>query len=124
LTLDLSWDLIPSRAYSTLGGYSDWIKDPSRCAKFTVDGGAGGVEMLNWYNSHKGSMWVFLSFDNAPSQQARTDTIFSGYGRVHEVMITSFEYDVIQRSGGFPINGGSEKLFLDLWNVSMTLEEV
>lgn len=127
LSVTLSWDDIPSRAYSTIGGYADWVNDPRRCAKFTVDGGAGGVEMLNWHNRHKGSMWAFFSFDGVGTDSVHNDVVFRGYGRVYEMMITDFEYEVNRRSGGWTIKnkyGQDETLFLDMWNVSMTLEEV
>lgn len=124
LSITLSWEDIPSRAYSTLGGYADWSSNPKSCTKFTVDGGAGGVEMLNWHNSRKGSMWAFMSFDGAPSEDVNPDVIFKGYGRVYEMMITDFDYEVTRRSGGFAMEGTNQKLYLDLWNVSMTLEEV
>lgn len=126
LSLTLSWDDLPSRAYSTIGGYADWVNNPNGCAKFTVDGGAGGVEMMNWYNSHKDSVWAFFSFDGVGSDDVHNDVVFRGYGRVYEMMITDFNYEVTKRSSGFPVtNGGNtEVLFLDLWNVSMTLEEV
>lgn len=121
LSLNLSWDDIPSRAYSSLGGYADWAANPNACAKFTVDGGAGGLEMLKWYDAHKGSMWAFFSFDNVYTPVA-SDTVFRGYGRVYEVMITDFSYDVSRRSGGYRV--GMDTYSIDLWNVSMSLEEV
>lgn len=126
LSITVSWDEIPSRAYSTMGGYADWVENQTGCAKFTVDGGAGGVEMLRWHNEHKGSMWAFFSFDNIDTDAVHPEVAFKGYGRVYEMMITDFDYEVTRRSGGFPVvNGGvPETLYLDLWNVSMTLEEV
>jgi WD40 repeat protein len=122
LSVTLSWDDIPSRSYSSLNGYSDWVADPSACTKFTVDGGAGGVDMLKWYNGHKGSMWAFFSFDNISSSAVHGDVAFRGYGRVYEMMITDFEYEVSKRGGLF--KNGLDTYAIDLWNVSMTLEEV
>lgn len=126
LSITLSWEDLPSRAYSTIGGYDDWVINQNGCAKFTVDGGAGGVEMLTWHNSHKASMWAFMSFDGVGSDDVHNDIVFRGYSRVYEMMITDFDYEVTKRSSGFPVtNGGNtEVLFLDLWNVTMTLEEV
>jgi hypothetical protein len=143
LSISLDWDDLPSRAYATLEGYEtyaayeaskvaykEWqqsnmstpeptITTPS--CKFTADGGAGGVEMLKWHNSHKGSMWAFFSFDGVGVDIGQEAT-FKGYSRVYEMMITDFEYEVTKRSTGFPV--ADETYYLDLWNVSLTLEEV
>jgi hypothetical protein len=143
ISITLSWDDIPSRAFSELLGYRSYaayedakaaykaweqggmigpaptIPDP--VCQFTADGGAGGVEMLKWHNSHKGSMWAFFSFDGV-GVDIGTEATFRGYSRVYEMMITDFEYEVTKRSSGFAM--GNETFYLDLWNVSMTLEEV
>lgn len=123
LKTTVSWDDIPSRAYSTLGGYEYWSKpeNKSSCAKFTVDGGAGGVEMLKWWQEHHGSFWVFFSIDAVPVQIPNT-ALFQGYARVYEMQITDFDYEINKRSPGFATDGVT--YYLDLWNVSMTLEEV
>ena len=42
---------------STFADYSD---------RFTVDGGAGGNELLEWYKGHPGSFWVLLAYDRYP----------------------------------------------------------
>lgn len=143
ISLTLSWDDLPSRGYSELGGYYSYaayesakaayrawdqggqlgpaptVPDP--VCRFTADGAMGGVEMLKWHNSHKGSMWAFFSFDGV-GVDIGTDATFRGYSRVYEMMITSFEYEVKGRSSGFAL--GNDTVYLDLWNVSMTLEEV
>lgn len=122
LNISLSWDNIPSRAYSTIAGYADWKLNPKSAAKFTADGGAGGVEMLKWYEGHAGSMWAFLSFDGVGNDDVPDDVVFRGYSRVYEVYMTEFEYEVSGRSSGYTV--GSDTYYLDLWDVSMTLEEV
>lgn len=143
LNISLSWDELPSRAYSLIEGYTsyaqyeaskvayrDWIRNgqvgvppttTTPVCKFTVDGGAGGVEMLNWHNGHKGSMWAFFSFDGIGIELGN-ETTFRGYARVYEMMITEFDYEIVKRSAGFQM--GDETYYLDLWNVSMSLEEV
>jgi hypothetical protein len=130
LNLQVSWKDLPSRAYSTLEGYPDWkaYEDSKNSAsplepvvKFTVDGGAGGVELLKWYQGHHGSFWVFFSFDAVPVPLP-SNIVFQGYGRVYEMIMTEFDYDMTKRSQGFQC--GLDMLYLDLWDVSMTLEEV
>lgn len=120
--IDLNWEDLPSRAYSMLGGYYDWIGNKDECRQFTVDGGAGGLQMFDWYSSHKGSMYVFMSYDNIPTSAVHGDVALSGYGRVYEMIITDFNYDINKRGGIFTY--GSDKYAIDLWNVSMSLEEV
>jgi hypothetical protein len=120
-TFNLSWTDIPSRAYSVMNGYKTWA-DGGPVAKFTADGGAGGVEMLNWYDSHPGSFYIFLSFD-AASVELTGAGVWGGYARVYEVMIDDFSYVPTKRSPGYP-GPGNTMYYLDLWNVSMSLEEV
>lgn len=122
ITASVSWDHIPSRAYSSLGGYAAWQADPDNIVKFTVDGGAGGVEMLKWYQEHHGSFWVFFSFDAVPVTLDDA-IVFQGYSRVYEMYITDFDYEPVNRSRGAQAGNG-DMYYLDLWDVSMTLEEV
>lgn len=122
LSLDVSWDDLPSRAYSALNGYELWKEDPSTTTKFTVDGGAGGLELLKWYQQHPGSFWVFFSFDGVPVAMPE-NIVFNGYARVYEMTMTSFDYEVSKRSRGVAASGGGF-YYLDFWNVSLKLEEV
>jgi hypothetical protein len=122
MTLPLSWDNIPSRSYSNHGGFAWWVTNKNRCAKFTVDGGAGGAEMLDWWQKHRGSMWAFINIDNNVDPSIQEIEFINGYSRVYEVICSDFSYDVVGRSGGYKV--GSDIYSLDLWDVSMTLEEV
>jgi hypothetical protein len=122
ISTSLSWTDLPSRAYSSLNGYEAHKADPLATAKFTVDGGAGGVEMLKWYQQHHGSFWAFFSFDAVPVSLPN-NIVFNGYARVYEVTITDFDYEPTKRSRGVSCPNG-DIYFLDLWDVSMTLEEV
>jgi hypothetical protein len=89
--------------------------------QYTVDGGAGGGEMLEWYENHTGPFWVLLSYDkyanfdngtisgnNAARQR------LAQYSEAKQMYISNFNYSVAKR-------GGSN---FDMWNVSVTLEEV
>jgi hypothetical protein len=116
--------MLPSRAFSTTSdinivtGKSPHVsagKPNAADTSYTTDGGAGGVEIKDWYDNHKGSFWVFLAYDNY-SNFGKTDEDFNKLNRYNEVIemfISNFTYSVVKR--------GSNNY--DLWNISMTLEE-
>ena len=114
IKLNTSWNLIPSRSHSNIPSF-DTATGLSPYISYTTDGGAGGADMLEWYDSHKGSFWVFLAYDRKG--------IFSGtpepydhlgqYNQLIEMFISDFSYSVEKRGTKF-----------DYWNVSITLEEV
>ena len=88
--------------------------------EFTTDGGAGGVELLDWYKNHNGSFWVYLSYDKYTNFEDNPDTPqderfnnTNKYNEIIEVFFSDFNYSVVKRSG----------LNFDFWNVSLTLEE-
>ncbi len=125
--ISVSWDMLPSRAYDSLAdfnanGEADLSVTPSRSNpyEFTTDGGAGGVEILNWYENHSGSFWVYLSYDKYTNfendPEVEGDDRFKNvnkYNEIMEVFFADFNYAVVKRSG----------LNFDFWNVSVTLEE-
>ena len=127
LQITASWDMLPSRAYDTkadfdASGNADMVKTVSRSnpIEFTTDGGAGGVELLDWYDNHKGSFWVYLSYDKytnfEDTDSSEIDNRFNNinkYNEIVEVFFSDFSYSVVKRSG----------LNFDFWNVSLTLEE-
>ena len=55
-TLSVSWNMLPSRAYNTDPNFD--ANGASTANEYTVDGGAGGVELLDWYENHYGTFWV------------------------------------------------------------------
>jgi len=129
LTLTVSWDMLPSRAFDTYAGF-DAEGNPNMAIipeirtnplEFTTDGGAGGVELLDWYKNHSGSFWVYLAYDKYTNfkdvfETANVDERFANtnkYNEVIEMFFTDFSYSVQKRSG----------LNFDFWNVSLTLEE-
>lgn len=121
--LSVSWEMLPSRAYrsdpnfnTTTGASTAGIEE------FTVDGGAGGVELLDWYENHYGTFWVFLAYDKysefnvngvSGTKNAASYTRLGEYNEVLEMYITNFTYSVEKR-------GRSN---YDMWNITMTLEE-
>jgi hypothetical protein len=126
LTISTSWNLLPSRSYSTSPdfntsgvsgdkGMSGLPYAPDM--EFTADGGAGGVEMLSWYEDHKGPFWVYLAYDrydNFSEEDTQRYGKLGQYNQLVEMYISSFDYTVVKR-------GGSN---FDLWNINVTLEEV
>jgi hypothetical protein len=114
MTISTSWQMIPSRAYSSKPNF-DTTTGLSALTPNTVDGGAGGSEMLDWYNTHIGSFWVYLAYDNHNNfgSDSASYQHITQYNEVMEMYISDFSYEVVKR-------GGSN---FDMWNVSVTLEE-
>ena len=118
LSMSVSWSNLPSRAHALpaefdSSGVSNFLRSTN---EYTADGGAGGVELLDWYENHKGSFWMFLSYDkysNFGKDEAAYGNL-NKYNQIVEVFIADFNYSVQKRGGNN----------LDLWNVSVTLEEV
>jgi len=120
LTISTSWNMLPSRAYALRPNYSQETgKSPYanvNSQEYTTDGGAGGVDILDWYENHKGSFWVFLAYDKY-SVFGDNDAAYAHltqYNQLIEMFISEFNYSVVRR-------GGSTH---DFWNISVTLEEV
>lgn len=120
LTLSTSWDMLPSRSYylrpnfSQETGKSEYYNN--RDLEYTTDGGAGGVDILNWYENHKGSFWVYLAYDKH-SVFGNNDSAYTHltqYNQLIEMYISDLSYSIVKR-------GGSNH---DFWNISVTLEEV
>jgi len=136
LKISSSYKLLPSRAFSeatsfssatgkpdslverTLDGGVSRPVNPSGSAyykdqQYTTDGGAGGLDLLDWYESHQGSFWVYLSYDKYNNLNNEKNRL-SEYSEVVEVFFSNFTYSVEAR-------GGSNH---DFWNISFSLEEV
>lgn len=142
LNISTSWNMLPSRSFSTLPLFDsngrptglvssidhdnnnatpDKIVGPAgspyyKDQQYTTDGGAGGVELLDWYNNHSGSFWVYLSYDNYKSfgDDAAAYNNLPKYSQIIEVFFADFQYSVVKR-------GNSN---YDFWNISVSLEEV
>lgn len=115
-TLSTSWNNLPSRAFSLTPNFDNTTGLPlGTGTQYTVDGGAGGVDLLNWYENHTGSFWVFLAYDKHDNFPANGEYGHLGqYNEVIEMFISNFDHTVIKRGGNT----------YDLWNVSLSLEEV
>lgn len=124
INLSVSWNMLPSRSYSRNVNFDAngkpimGINDLEN----TVDGGAGGVELLDWYENHPGPFYVFLAYDKYNNNSFKvansvTDASFnylSIYNDVRLMYFSSFEYSIQKR-------GGTN---FDMWSISVSLEEV
>jgi hypothetical protein len=119
MQMSVSWTLLPSRSF-----YQNAEFDPdtgispyqNNLQEFTTDGGAGGVEILDWYNSHPGPFWMYLAYDkysNFGDDNAAFGNL-NKYNEIIQVYFSDFNYSVVKRGGNN----------FDLWNISVTLEEV
>lgn len=136
LTISTSWQMLPSRGFAVSPQFDEnglpstlvTTEDgktirPSGSAyhkdqRYTSDGGAGGVELLDWYENNPGSFWVYLSYDKYTNFAEMNDATpydnLAKYSQIVEVYFSDFSYTVEKR-------GGSN---YDFWNISVTLEEV
>ena len=119
LSIETSWSMLPSRAYSSVADFleADGVSPyKSTSAEFTTDGGAGGVELLDWYNNHQGSFWVYLAYDNYKNfgDSSAAFNNMNKYNEIVEVFFSNFKYSVERRG----------TTTFDFWNISLSLEEV
>jgi hypothetical protein len=115
MNISFSYDMLPSRSFDGNPEFnSSGIATNSGLTEYTADGGAGGAELLDWYNSNPGSFYMFLSYDKPQNFTVGVYENLDKYSDVLEVFISSFSYNVVKR-------GGSNH---DLWDISISLEEV
>ena len=149
LNISASWESLPSRAFdkdpefSTFGSNigmvtnlvtSVELEDVTRPVKssgspyfkdqqYTSDAGAGGVEILDWYNNNQGSFWVYLGYDNYKNFEDEIEgneiiktkyQKLANYAEVVEVFFSAFDYSVESRGANT----------FDYWNINLSLEEV
>lgn len=132
MSISVSWEMLPSRAFAedplfssstglSQNAFMDRVTNPNNPAntaefQYTVDGGAGGVQILDWYENHTGPFWVYLAYDKYNNFEEEADPY--GYLDVYnegvEMYIADFSYSIEKR-------GTSN---FDYYNVSVTLEEV
>ena len=115
LSISWSWDMLPSRAFNADPLFNE-VGKPSApdLAQYTSDNGAGGVEILDWYENHKGPFWMFLAYDKYNEFSSNKYSYLAQYNQLVQVYFSSFDYSVVKR-------GGTN---FDFWNISLTLEEV
>jgi hypothetical protein len=118
LTMSVSWTNLPSRSYFQDAGFlaTGLSPDKKTTGEYTADGGAGGVELLDWYETHQGPFFMYLAYDKYTNLEGQNYE-YSGlnrYNQIIEVYFADFNYSVVKR-------GATNH---DLWNISATLEEV
>lgn len=110
-----SWDMLPSRAYSGDPEFnSSGVITASGLTPYTVDNGAGGVDVVNWYENHPGSFYMLLAYDRFDNFTTTAYSRFGQYNEIIEVLFSSFDYSVVKRGGETH----------DFWNISVNVEEV
>jgi hypothetical protein len=118
LNMSVSWNMLPSRGYSGLANFNEIGVSPNEGSQleYTADGGAGGVELLDWYETHQGPFWMYLAYDKYTNLEGQNYqyTGLNRYNQIIEVYFADFNYSVVKR-------GATNH---DLWNISVTLEEV
>lgn len=112
LKIDFSYTNLPSRGFSLNPDFDSEGK--STVKNHTTDGGAGGVELLDWYENHQGSFWCYLAYDKY-SVFGKDDSAYGHlqqYNQLIEVFFSNFSYKVNKRGPN-----------LDLWDIQISLEE-
>jgi hypothetical protein len=118
LEISFSWENLPSRSYNESPEFNSTgvsaLKGTQ--SEYTSDGAAGGVDILDWYETHKGPFWMFLAYDKYSNFENTEDPYahLNQYNQIVQVYISDFNYTVVKR-------GATNH---DLWNISVTLEEV
>jgi hypothetical protein len=117
VVISTSWQMLPSRAYANadprFNADGTSINARDNTLEFTTDGGAGGSDILKWYEEHTGSFWVYLAYDKRNNLTSNDAQRLKAYTEVIEMFISNFTYSVEKRNNGY-----------DFWNISVTLEEV
>lgn len=147
--ISTSWNLVPSRALPVFDTSIFSVDQSGEYSiKFTkaltVDAGAGGNEMLEWYRRHQGSFYVLISYDrfDVSTEQLPIDAslsdwedvfVVNNYQEQFEMFFSNFNYSIEKRnqSGVVDLTVWENEqqtdtqlaVQYDLWNVSMTLEE-
>jgi hypothetical protein len=115
MNISFSYNLLPSRSFDGNPQFNtSGVATVSGLTEYTADGGAGGAELLDWYNSNTGSFYMLLSYDKPQNFSGNPYNNLSKYSDALEVFISDFSYNVIKR-------GGTNH---DLWDISISLEEV
>jgi len=130
INLSTSWNRIPSRAYSQSVDFNEntgqIIENPSTYSMYTVDGGAGGVDIVNWYENHPGPFWVFLAYDKFRVNGVENFNRLGGYNQVLKMYFSAFDYNIEKRGGTNQGNmwNNNKTVGFDFWNINLSLEEV
>lgn len=117
INISTSWSNLPSRSASSPlvvdAESGETFIGPSD-TQYVVDNGAGAVDLLDWYENHQGSFWVFLAYDKFTNFDSDTYNKLGRYNEIVEVFFDDFQYEVSQRG----------RATHDFWDISFSLEEV
>jgi len=114
LRISASWNRLPSRPFDGNVMFdSNGNIVNANYISYTVDGAAGGVDMLNWYENNPGSFYIFLSYDKYRINGLENYNRLGTYSQVLKVYFSAFDYNVEKRSGGG----------FDFWNINFAVEE-
>ena len=116
LAISWNWEMLPSRSHSDNPNYNAYGNPASNLTEYTADGGAGGVDIVKWYEEHPGSFYMFMAYDRHDKFDGQNDQFdhLNQYNDIVEVYFSSFNFNIAKR-------GGSN---FDFWNISVELEEV
>lgn len=116
LNISWDWDMLPSRSYDGDPNFNVDGDPALGLTEYTVDGGAGGVDIVKWYEEHPGSFYMFMSYDRHDKFDGQNDEYnnLNQYNDIVEVYFSSFSFNIVKR-------GGSN---FDFWNISLSVEEV
>ncbi len=122
--ITMSWTMLPSRGYYQRPDYDPTTGESpyagQKSLEHTADGGAGGVDLLAWYEDHQGPFWMYLAYDKYTNFKTDGEVDNAAYGHlaqyneIIEVYFADFNYSIQKR-------GATN---FDFWNISVTLEEV
>lgn len=115
LKISWSWSNLPSRSFNKdpMFNLSSGSAMAVNLEDYTYDGGAGGVELLDWYEKHTGAFWMLLAYDKYNEFDEDKYDYLQQYNQLIQVYFSSFDYTVVKR-------GGTNH---DLWDINVSLEE-
>jgi hypothetical protein len=138
VNISVSWEMLPSRRYAgdpdfdtttgvpTNAAFINYLDNPNTYQEFqyTVDGGAGGADILEWYENHTGPFYVYLSYDKPQNFTTNKYAHLQEYTEVVEMYISDISYTVNKRGHVSAKHESESNTGFDYWDISITLEEV
>jgi hypothetical protein len=115
LSISTAWQKLPSRSFDIDPAFNDSGQASVESYSYTSDGGAGGVDLLDWYERYTGSFWLYLAYDKHSNFKATDEyNNLQKYNDVVEVFFSDFSHSIQKR--------GSNNF--DYWDVNISMEEV
>lgn len=115
LQFNMSWEMLPSRAFNKAPVFNSVGKPTANnLEEYTADNGAGGVDIEMWYENHQSPFYMLLSYDRYDKFASNKYDHLAEYSQIVHVYFSSCDISVVKR-------GGTNH---DMWNISVSLEEV